>query len=121
MDAETIVEIAHAAWEATRSEYAVPFTELEETYRGKLIDRAHAVLGGAEPAEPWVAFETQVGQLGNGQVEIPDEVKEELVEEVVHEVKPKRVPKKVPTKKAPTKRPVKVVKKPEPKPVAKKK
>ena len=115
--------LARAAWEATRSEFAVPYDELESAYRDNLIRRAEAVLGGEQPAGPWEVYEKQVCELASTNTlamaaEIPEEVKEELVEEVKEEVKPK--PRKKVALKPPLKKPIKVVK-PAAKPLAKKK
>ena len=116
--------LARAAWEATRSEHAVPYDELEPAYRDNLIRRAEAVLGGAPPTGPWEVYEKQVCELASTNTmamaaEIPEEVKEELVEEVQEEAKPKKATKKAAPKPI-AKKPIKVVKSAA-KPVAKKK
>src|SRR6185369_5402953 len=90
----TIEDVCRSAWESTRPETAVPYDELIEEYRAKLIARAEAVLAGTYPSEPWLSFETQVCQLadGRGSMQVGSEpkdltpaVKAELVEEVEHQ------------------------------------
>jgi hypothetical protein len=66
MSAVTINDVCRAAWEATRSSATVPYDELIDSYRAKLISRAKAVLAGEWPSGTWQAFETQVLQLADG-------------------------------------------------------
>lgn len=141
MSKATVEDVCRSAWEATRAESTVPFDDLTEDYRANLIKRAEAVLGGEQPAEPWLAFETQVLQIadGRGNMQVGSEVVEssgaikeiddvhpvkletvvspegEAVETQPTEQKPprtsKKSAKKPAAKKPAVKKPVKVIKK----------
>lgn len=64
--AVTIEDVCREAWQATKSESAPDYDNLEPDYRAKLTERANAVLAGEYPSEPWLSFETTVLQLADG-------------------------------------------------------
>lgn len=62
----TIEDVCREAWQATKSESAVPYDDLTADYRDRLTQRAEGVLSGIYPSDPWLAFETTVCQLADG-------------------------------------------------------
>lgn len=82
-------EICKTAWDSTKKEHQPAYDTLEQSYKGMLINRVGAIVGGVEMEDgPFRNFDSRVAsqlKVPEPVEDVPAEVKEELVEEVMND------------------------------------